>query len=117
MIINQLTPHRVPTPIRRQVDRNVTIWVHTEELWLSLQAAVAPPTDPLGRFKEWNALGPAWFNTSRYSLNAMVRWARTHGIPYTDERAYHYTGTTGTVDHTTDQLTLANTTTDQHNHQ
>lgn len=86
-------------------ERTLTMWVHTEDLWRDLETAAGLPLHGLGRFKQWNALGPKGF-TESYDLDAMIRWAREHGVPYTEERAIHYPGTTGVVDHTSDQLIL-----------
>ena len=87
-------------------DRTLTLWVHTVELWRDLEAAAGLTTYALGRFKEWNALGPAYFSADDYDLDAMIAWAREQGIPHTDERAVHYSGTTGVVDFTSERLTL-----------
>jgi hypothetical protein len=87
------------------VDRSVTLWVHTEELWQSLEAATGMPRCGLGRFKTWAALDPKVFGGGTYDLDAMIRWAREQGVPYTEERAVHYAGTTGVVNHGTETLT------------
>jgi hypothetical protein len=81
--------------------------VHTEELWRDLEAAAGLPRYALGRFKQWNALGPAHFDGKTYDLDAMIRWAREQGIPFTEERAVHYRGTTGVVDLASEHLALS----------
>ncbi|MGV9839108.1 hypothetical protein ACWDUL_33590 [Nocardia niigatensis] len=107
MTTNQSTTYTAaPTDGGTETDRTLTLWVHTEELWRDLEAAAGLTRYALGRFKEWNALGPAHFGADQYDLDAMIRWARAHGIPHTDERAIHYSGTTGLVDLTNEQLTL-----------
>ncbi|WP_280248363.1 MULTISPECIES: hypothetical protein [Nocardia] len=93
-----------PTDVGTETDRALTLWVHTEELWRDLEAAAGLAAYELGRFKEWNALGPKYFQARDHDLDAMIGWARAHGIPYTDERAVHYSGTTGIVDLTNEQL-------------
>lgn len=87
--------------------RTLTLWVHTAELWRDLEAAAGLNKHALGRFKEWNALGPAHFGDDTYDLDAMIRWAREQGIPYSEEREVHYRGTTGVVDPTSEHLTLS----------
>lgn len=88
-------------------ERSLTLWVHTEELWRDLEAAAGLSCYELGRFKEWAALGPKHFGGDNHDLDAMIQWAREHGIPYTEERAVHYAGTTGIVDPASEELTLA----------
>lgn len=89
-----------------ETHRMLTIWVHTEELWRELETAAGLSRFELGRFKEWAALDPRHFDSGRYDLDAMIGWAHAHGIPYTEERAVHYRGTTGVVEPTAEQLTL-----------
>lgn len=84
-----------------ETERNLTLWVHTEELWRDLEATAGLA---LGRFKEWNSLGPAHFSADRFDLDLMIAWARAHGVPHTEERAVHYNGTTGVVDLASEQL-------------
>jgi len=78
-------------------EHNLTLWIHTEELWRDLETALGEPRYSLGRWKEWNALGPKHLNQT-YDLDKAVAWARKNGIPYTEERHVHNGGTTGTAD-------------------
>ncbi|KOV84775.1 hypothetical protein [Nocardia sp. NRRL S-836] len=88
------------------VDRDLDIWIHTEQLWRELESAAGLPKYELGRFKEWCALQRATFSANSYDLDAMISWARSRGIPHTVTSSVHYTGTTGKVDFRDDTLTL-----------
>ena len=95
-----------------EIERSLTIWVHTPRLWHDLETAAGLPRHALGPFKTWNALGPKYFSSEGYDLDAMAAWAHRNGIPYTDERAIHYHGRTGHVGSTSNQHILHKTTTD-----
>ncbi|WP_194838441.1 hypothetical protein [Nocardia sp. XZ_19_369] len=86
------------------IERDLTLWIHTEELWRELESALGLPRYHLGRFKEWNALGPKHLDTT-CDLDAAQTWARERGIPHTVTASVHYPGTTGTVG-SDDQLTV-----------
>jgi len=85
-------------------ERNLTLWIHTEQLWRDLEAALDEPKYALGRFKPWAALYPKHLD-DQYDLDKAIAWARKNGIPYSEETRVHHRGTTGTVD-ADDYLTL-----------
>ncbi|WP_331758027.1 hypothetical protein OG225_41920 (plasmid) [Nocardia sp. NBC_01377] len=91
------------------IERTVTVWIPTEELWQDLERTAGRPGNRFGRFKQGGELCPSDFDADQCDLDAAINWARAHGIPYTDERAVHHSGTIGFVDHLTDQLRLNTT--------
>lgn len=86
-------------------ERHLTVWVHTEELWRDLEAALGLRPRGLGGFKPWARLYPKHVRPD-VDLDKATAWAREHGIPYTVHTSVHHHGTTGTVD-ADDYLTLA----------
>lgn len=86
------------------IERTVTVWIPTEELWQDLERTAGRPGHRFGRFKQGEDLGPRDFDADQCDLDAAITWARAQGIPYTEERAVHYGGTAGVVDHLTDRL-------------
>jgi hypothetical protein len=86
-------------------ERELTVWVHTEELWRDLEAALGLLPCELGRYKPWARLCPKHVRPD-VDLDKAIAWAREHGIPYTVGSRVHHHGTTGTVDDD-EYLTLA----------
>jgi len=87
------------------VDRELTLWVPTERLWLHLHAAIGQPPYALGRYKEWAALAPKTV-PSHYDIDAAIGFARHCGLPYEITSTHRYPGTIGTVG-TDDRLHLS----------
>jgi hypothetical protein len=78
--------------------RNLTLWIHSEELWHDLEAVLGQPRNGMGHFKQWASVYPKHLREPHGDLDAAVAWARANGIPFTDEHAIHHHGRTGTVD-------------------
>ncbi|NUR59340.1 MAG: hypothetical protein HOV87_11825 [Catenulispora sp.] len=78
-------------------ERELTVWVHTEELWRDLEAALGLLPRELGAYKPWARLYPKHVRPD-VDLDKAITWAREHGIPYTVHTSVHHHGTTGTVD-------------------
>lgn len=89
------------------INRTVTLWVHTEQLWRSLEAAVGLKKYEIGRFKEWAALYPKHFGEDSYDLDSVISWACEHGVPHTIESHVHFSGSTGKVNLAKERLTVA----------